>query len=119
MSAAVRHSSVLSSSIQVGAGKHDRIGDTLLGRWLQLVQVNKKQANKQIQSEQYSSSLSLSLPLSPFPSLVFLFRRFRPQPSPHSLYECLSPRARPLDSKRVEAAAGGERWANCQFSLEV
>lgn len=57
MSAAVRHSSVPSPSIQVGAGKHDRIGDTLLGRWLQLVQVNKKPANKQIQR---------SLSLSPF-----------------------------------------------------
>lgn len=94
MSAAVRHSSVLSPSIREGAGKHDRIGDTLLGRWLQLVQVNKK-AGKQIQREQYS--------------LSFLFRPFRLQPSPHSLYECLSPRARPFDSRSVEAAAGRER----------
>lgn len=103
MSAAVRHSSVLSSSIQVGAGKHDRIGDTLLGRWLQLVQVNKKQANKQIQ---YSSSLSLSLPLS---LSSFYFVAFAPN-HPPTLYTNVCHRVQGLltakASKRLQAERG-------------
>lgn len=80
MSVAVRRSSVLSPSIQVGPGKHDCVGDTILERWLRFVQVNKGKANR------FRAS-------NPLMALYII------TPTPHSFYECLSLCTRPFDSR--------------------